>query len=128
MIIVQDAWQAFHITINHVLVLIASTNFREPFAFSVCDLTAMRRSASFQPGGGQQSIAFKCKSCAGVFDSMTAYRAHRVHRLAIGTGCDDLRSMTELTFQRRGDMATGILREVDPFGKLQCPIYKDSFE
>jgi len=113
MIIVQDAWQAFH-----VLVLIASTNFREPFAFSVCDLTAMRRPASFQSGGGQQSIAFKCKSCAGVFDSMAAYRAHRVHRTAIGTGCEDPRSMIELTYQRRGDMATGILRELDPLGKL----------
>ncbi len=114
MIIVQDVWQAFH-----VLVLIASTNFREPFAFSVCDLTAMRRLASYQSSGGQQSIAFKCKSCAGVFDSMTAYRAHSVHRLAIGTGCDDLRSsMTELTSHWRGDMATGILRELDPLGKL----------
>jgi hypothetical protein len=105
----------------------ACTNFREPFAFSVCDLAATRRSISNQPGGGQQSIAFKCKICAGVFDSMTAYRAHRVHRLAIGTGCADLRSMTKLTFQRRGDMPTGILREPEPLGKLLYPIHQDSF-
>ena len=42
---------------------------------------------------------------------------YRIHRLAQGTGRADPSYMEELTFQQRGDMATGILRELDPLGE-----------
>ena len=78
----------------------------------------MRRSntGSVLSGGGQQSIAFKCKCCSGVFDSTAAYRQHRIHPLAQGKGCADPHNMAEFTFQLRGDVATGILRELDVLG------------
>ena len=112
--IVPVTWTSFYIL---VLFKFAPTHFPRKLAFSIRDSTTMRRLTSLQSGGGQQSIAFQCKSCFGVFDSTNAYRAHRVHRLAVGTGCADPLSMTELTFQRRGNMATGILRELEPLGE-----------
>ena len=69
------------------------------------------KSGSIQSGGGQQYTAFKCKSCRGIFDSTASYRQHRINKLAQGTGCVDPSNMAEFTFQSRGDMATGILRD-----------------
>ena len=42
---------------------------------------------------------------------------HRIHRLAQGAGRADPSNMAELTFQPRGDMATGILLELDTLGE-----------
>ena len=110
-----------------IFVLSVSANFGASFCAdlecsfdrSAFDLETMRRSksGSVQPGGGQQSIAFKCKSCRGIFDSTASYRQHRIHHLAQSTGCSDPSNMAEFTFQQRGDMATGILRELDPLGE-----------
>ena len=71
--------------------------------------------SSVQSGGGQQSFAFKCKSCRGIFDSTGSYSQHEhsIHHLPQGTGRADPSNIAEFTFQQRCDMATGILREMD---------------
>ena len=69
-----------------IFVSSVSSNFGESFCAdlecsfdrSAFDLVTMRRSkgGSVQAAGGQQSIAFKCKCCRGIFDSSVTARLH----------------------------------------------------
>ena len=90
------------------------------WSFCLCPYNHEKiNTSSVQSGGGQQSFALKCKSCREIFDSTASYSQleRRLHRLAQGTGRADPSNMAELTFQPRGDMATGILLELDILGE-----------
>ena len=54
--------------------------------------------SSVQSGDRQQSMAFRCKSCWGIFDSTASYRQHSIHCWAQGTEYADPSNMAEFTF------------------------------
>ena len=82
----------------------------------------MRRStlAAFNVEEDSNPAPSNARAARGIFDSLTASYSqlgHRIQSLAQGTGRVDPSNMAELTVQPRGDMATGILLELDTLGE-----------
>ena len=81
----------------------------------------MRRSTlgAFNLGEDSTTSPSNAKAAEGVLTARlhTVNFEHHIHRLAQGTGRADPSNTAELTFQPRGDMATGILLELDTLGE-----------